>query len=483
MKKTPAPSWASSEKAQLGLLVFFSLTVFFAKLGLNGMANFDDCFYAEKAKEVLQSGQLWTLTFNHFPAFENPPLYMWLAALSYKIFGINEYAAKFPSALMGLFNVVLIYFFGKFLFNRWVGFTAAFILATTYPFLKYARHAMVDVTLTFFVVSALFCLLLGLRKDKRYFLLWGLCIGLGILVKSVLGIFPLVISGVFIVLASQWKKIANVYFVLGCLLALGVGCSWYLVETEAFGSQFLSAHFGWLIFQRGFQGTPELWYRHLGFLVDLATYYWPWLPLAVLGMVLMFKAKRWKNENVLFILVWFFVILGIMSLMKARVLWYIMPVFPALALISAYALEYSLKEASKEKFTKALMVMGAVVVVLVNALPFPLDKDRERDVRIIAPYVKHFADEGDKVIAFREEYYGLNNALLFYSDHTAEPLYQTVGDVNGIFKSSSLVLCVAHKGDLPEIQKTIGEWYPVKYGEDMILISNRPLDIHDVRTW
>ncbi len=46
------------------------------------MANFDDCFYAEKAKEILQNRQWWILTFDHNPAFENPPLYMWLTALS-----------------------------------------------------------------------------------------------------------------------------------------------------------------------------------------------------------------------------------------------------------------------------------------------------------------------------------------------------------------------------------------------------------------
>jgi hypothetical protein len=128
------------------------------------------------------------------------------------------------------------------------------------------------------------------------------------------------------------------------------------------------------------------------------------------------------------------------------------------------------------------MTVGMAAIVLVNTLPFPLDKDREKDTRLIAPYVKHFAGKGAKVIALREEYYGLNNALLFFSDYAAQPLYQDVESVVKEFGVKEPVLCVAHKGDLPEVQKAAREWYPVKYGEDLILISNQRLDVSDVQT-
>ena len=129
------------------------------------------------------------------------------------------------------------------------------------------------------------------------------------------------------------------------------------------------------------------------------------------------------------------------------------------------------------------MALGIAVIVLLNALPMALDADRERDARIIAPYVKYFADKGDKVIALREEFYGLNNAMLFFSDHAAEPLYQNVVDVQKEFLSQQIVLCVAHREDLAEIQNLVSVWYPVKYGQDLILISNQKLDVNDVQTW
>jgi 4-amino-4-deoxy-L-arabinose transferase-like glycosyltransferase len=470
------------ERLYYGILLLFSLTIFFTRLGPGGMANFDDCFYAEKAKEILQNHQWWILTFDHSPAFENPPLYMWLTALSYKLFGISVYAAKFPSALMGLLNVLLIYSLGRYLFNPWVGRFAAFILATTDPFFKYSRHAMVDVTLTFFIVSALYCLLLALRKNRLYFIFWGLSIALGVLTKSVLGLFPLLISGLFILATAQWKKIANGHFLAGCLVAAVLGGSWYAVEYASYGHDFLKTHFGWLIFQRGFQSQGEPWYHHLSYLKDLAVFDWPWLPLQILGLVFMFRDGRWKSDNVLLILLWIGAVIGVMSCMQTGVLWYIMPSFPALAIAAAWALDYFLDETNKVKVGRGLMGIGLATVVLLNALPIPLNKEREKDVRTIAPYVKYLAGEGASLVALREEYYGLNNALMFFSDHAAKPTLNDPRDLEPLFESPKLVLCVAHRGDLDELSVDLKQWYPVKFGEDLILIANQKIDISDIPT-
>jgi 4-amino-4-deoxy-L-arabinose transferase-like glycosyltransferase len=481
--KNPGSQTSSfDDRLYFGVLFLFSLTVFFTRLGSNGMADFDDCFYAEKAKEILQNHQWWILTFDHSPAFENPPFYMWLAALSYKLFGISVYAAKFPSALMGTLGVLLVFSLGRTLFNPWVGRYAAFILATTDPFFKYVRHAMVDVTLTFFVISALYCLLLALRKNPAYFILWGFCIGLAVLTKSVLGLFPLLISGLFILATSQWKKIGNGYFLAGCLIVLVLGGSWYGVEYASFGHDFLKTHFGWLIFQRGFQSQGEPWYHHLSYLKDLAVFDWPWLPLQIWGLFLMLRAGRWKNENILLVLLWIGTFIGVMSCMQSRVLWYIMPSFPALAITAAWALDHFLDGQNKVKVGNSLMGIGLGTVVLLNALPIQLNMDREKDVRTLAPYVKYFAGEGASLVGLREEYYGLNNALMFFSDHAAEPLLNDPRDLKPLFESKKLVLCVAHRGDLAELKADLKEFYPVKFGEDLVLIANQKVDISDVPT-
>jgi hypothetical protein len=146
------------------------------------------------------------------------------------------------------------------------------------------------------------------------------------------------------------------------------------------------------------------------------------------------------------------------------------------------ALNEWFSEYKRNKATRYFMALGTVVVILVNILPFPLDRDRERETRLVAPYVKHFVEKGAKVIAIHENYYGLNNALLFFSDHAAQPICDNADQVAKEFAAATPVLCVAHKGDLAEIQKAVKEWYPVKYGEDLILISNQKLDATSVKT-
>lgn len=102
-------------KIHIILVTFLAITIMMSKLDQYGLANYDDAFYAQKAKEILATGDWFTMHYNHIPAFENPPFFMWLVALSFKIFGINEYAARFPSALMGVGSVILLYLCTKWL--------------------------------------------------------------------------------------------------------------------------------------------------------------------------------------------------------------------------------------------------------------------------------------------------------------------------------------------------------------------------------
>jgi len=483
-KKMLFDQWVLNEKFQFLFLSLFTATIFFAKLGLNGLANYDDCFYAEEAKEVIRTGNWVILHYNGGAAYNNAPLFMWLVALSFKVFGLSVYAAKFPSALMGFLTVFLVYFLGKTLFNPNHAFLAAFILATTYPFFKYARHAMLDVTLAFFVTLAMTALVLALRGNSKFFLLWGLAIGLAILTKSAFGVFPLLITFLFLSLVGRWKVFLDIYFWIGVFMAMFIGGAWVMSQYVIGGQDFINTHLKFIILGKISDDTPEAWYAHFGFIKDLFIFYWPWIPAAIYGLFRLIRGDLKDRETTVLLLLWSLTVLVVMSFMKIRFIWYLMQSLPALALVSAYGLYHwiDLPE-HRVRLFNGIMVIGLAAIVFFNFLPYALDEDRESDTRVIAPYVKHFGDNGDKVIALREDFFGLNNALLFFSDHVAQPLYCNVADIQKEFASAQPVLCVAHREDLAEIQKTIPLWYPVKYAGDLILISNQKLDTSDVQTW
>ena len=460
----------------LAFILLFAAIVIFSQLSGNGLPNYDDSYYAQKAKEILQTGDWWTLHLDHQPRFDNPPFFMWLVALSYQLFGVGDFAARFPSALLGVATIVLTYFFARRLFGPWAGFFSAFVLSTSLLFIRYARRAMVDVTLTFFVCAALFALVLALERSRRYFLLWGLCLSLGILTKSVLGLSPLAITVLYLVLTKRWKLFLDGYFLLGSSVVLLLGGSWYLHQYLTFGQAFLDVHFRWLIFERAFQLEPQPWTAHLSYVKELAASYWPWLPLFVLGTVRLLRSGEKKVPHASLLVLWPLLILVTMSLAQTRVIWYVLPIFPAAAMISGFALQELLRERGRLIFARAAVALALVALIAFNATPLELSPPRETDVRALAPSVKHWADNGARVIAFRLVYHQFNNALLFYSDHAADPIFQSYPELAQALDAPALVLCVLAVSELAGVEEDIPGVYVIRKADKLALIANRPVD-------
>ena len=465
-------SFLAAPRAHLAIIVVFSVIVIFSKLGGHGLANYDDCFYAQKAKEILRTGDWMTMHYNSQPAWENAPLFMWLIALSYRIFSVTEFAAKFPSALFGVGTIVLIYYFAKTLFDEWAAFLSSGVLATTFLFTRYARRAMMDVTLSFFVTLALFALVMAVRKDVRWFFLWALCTAVAILMKSVLGFFPLVIGVSFLVLTKRWRMLFSAAFLGSCLVIAALGGAWYLDQAVKFGTPFLQAHFGWLIFTRGFALEPQPWYEHFSYVEDLFTYYWPWIPILCIGLWIHGR-KMFAREEILLLVLWIAAYLVIMSIMQSRVVWYVMPIFPASAMMVGSTLEKMLSDRRKRIWAAMFAALTLASGVVLTMTPVQVESDRETDIRAIAPLVKQFGSEGAEIIGFREDYYGLNNALLFYSDYAGFPIYERYDSIAVRFHTDRRILCILEREHLEEVRAIVPGVRIVKETDGKILISNR----------
>ena len=113
----------------LSLLFLMFGVAFFQFLGTIPLIDPDEGRYAEIPREMLERGDFITPFLNYVKYFEKPPLHYWLNALSFSLFGENEFAARFPGALMGLMTVLLTYHVGRKLFGRREGLLAALILA------------------------------------------------------------------------------------------------------------------------------------------------------------------------------------------------------------------------------------------------------------------------------------------------------------------------------------------------------------------
>lgn len=384
-----------------------------------GLPNFDDAYYAQKAKEMIASGQLWVVTFNGEPDFANPPFPFWMMALAFKVFGASGYAAVFFTALFGIASVYFTYILCLRLFkDRWTAFFSAFVLLFPGMFVDSSRRAMVDITLAFCVTGAMYFFVLGLENSKRY--LWfGLASALAIMTKSVLGGFPLAVAVIVLAASGRWRELFNGYFITAVVLALSLGFSWHLTNWFIFGQPFLDAHFGLLIFDRGF-GQSAAFSDHFGYARDFLNNYWPWLPIALIGLF-QFGKRGFLEKDIRFqfLFTWVWFVFLVMSSGKSQTLRYIFMIFPALAIVTAKTAADWMNEGMKEKCLPYMVGIVMGTALFVNATPFqaPVSlSPNSVDVRRLAAVIDLNAPPNQNLGNYRLSQFNPGNALLFYSN-------------------------------------------------------------------
>ena len=412
----------SSKTFQVVFLIYSSVLIFLGRQLGRGITNFDGAYYAIKAREIFSSDSLWVVTWmGQTRFFDNPPLPFWLTGLAYKIFGVSGYAAVFSSAIFGVLIVYLTYSLCNYLYkDQWASFLAAFVLLFPGLFLDSSRRAMLDITLAFFVTASMYCLIKGL-ENRKFYLLYGLMAGCAVLTKSLLGFFPIVIGIVFMLWHGGFRKIFDPRFIIGVVLALLVGCSWYVVNWHLFGDLFIQRHFKTahmrLVPQDFFLNNPLYVF---GYLKDMLRNYWPWLPVTLIGIFLFIKrGLKDKDKQAMFLFLWVFIPFIIMSTSRNQTLRYLFMIFPALGIITAHTLAAWLKYSQKEKVLPWIVGIIMATVLVVNVTPLQVKVSlnyNSADVRDLAQFVNANTPPEKEVNFYKLSRWNPTQALMFYSD-------------------------------------------------------------------
>ena len=414
--------------------VLLAVAILFAHLGESHLANFDDCYYAQKAKEMVRSGDWLTPHFQGVPRYDNAPLFLWLIALSFAVFGITDWAAILFSALSG---VACVWFvrrvalrLGADAFGAWA---AAFVLLTTQYFLKYARHAMFDVFLTLLFLVAIERYLAWRADGRLRDWAWiGLMAGCGVLTKSVLGLFPLATIVLHLLLTQGPRTLGTPGPWLAALVCALTFLPWYVSQAIAAPDRFFAEHVRWLLWERAFVIAPEKKTpaSYLGYVVELARTYWPWLPVALAGAWLSardaLRGPGPRRDAALLLFTWFAVVVGTMSLATEKKLWYVMSAFPCLALFSARALAGWIgAETARTRTIAGGFALLAVLAAALNWTPLRSSLERRPELTEIARIARATVPAGETVWNLDQDYWGTNNQFLFYADR---PLSEPLGD-------------------------------------------------------
>lgn len=410
----------------LWLVVLIGVLLLFANLHRGDLGGYDDAVYAFQARQVLETGQWGTLRLNGSADFDKPPLFVWIIAVFFRVFGAGDCIAKLPVAILGFLTVLLTGELARRITkNGWVAILSMIVLLSTQYFLKYATHVMHAVPLTFLFTLSIYLYTRYLSESNRQVLLLGVGIvtGLAALTVSPVGFFPLVIIGIDLLLRRRYDLLVSRQIGLMLTAALMIPLGWYLWEYHLFGVDFLRGHFANIVAhavtreERGFL-TKIL--KYFEYPILLLRHYWPWLPFMLFGLVAAMRRSsigrsgRADYGSTLLCL-WVVIVVVPFSLAESRVLRYILPAFPAFSILAATTLEKFIATNRRRFMAVAWVILGAVAI---GATLFPNIRFRAEDMRRLAPVVASQLPVGRRVVLYTagEMQWEHRNTLIWYAD-------------------------------------------------------------------
>lgn len=358
--------------------------LFFPFLGGVHLFDWDEINFAEIAREMVLSGDYLQMQINFETFTEKPPLFFWLQAISMKIFGVNEYAARFPNALFGFIVLPFLYIAGKFLYDRKFGFLWALSwFGSILPFL-YFKSGIIDPVFNFFIFNGIFFLIqyMWRRKGARdlyfskrpiiYLLIAGASVGLGILSKG-----PVAYLIVGLCLFVYWILerfkffISPMDFLKFSLAALAVTFIWFGIDLSINGPDFLIEFTirQWELLTTGDAGHSGFAGYH--FLVLLIGCF-PASIFAIRGMGKFRNASTHLIDFQRWMIILLWVILILFSLVGTKIIHYSSMAYYPISFLSALTLRYLLdgKINYKRWIPISIALIGIIIIIASFALPW-----------------------------------------------------------------------------------------------------------------
>ena len=325
------------EIALIFTLIAICLILFFFSLGNRALWDIDEGLHSVSSKDMVLSGDWVTPKYNGEKFYDKPPLHNWLVAISFLIFGFNEFAARLPAALLGMGCVLITYLLGKRIFGPAAAFLGSLVLASSVEFFVLSRTVVHDISLAFFITLALTLFYLGYENEKHrrvYFLVGYAALGFAVLAKGPIGILlPAAIIGLFLILKKQLRFLKEMQVGWGTLVVIAIAAPWYIlisIKDPGYVSYFfLKQNIG--NFFSAEARHPEPIYYYIPVLMGGMFPWSTFLPLALFRGI---RAPKSANKDgMLFILLWVAVIFVFFSLASSKLGTYVLPLFPAAALV------------------------------------------------------------------------------------------------------------------------------------------------------
>ncbi|OAM90129.1 glycosyltransferase family 39 protein [Termitidicoccus mucosus] len=389
-------------RRDLLLLALLGAVWFFVALGLRPLGNPDEGRYAEIPREMAASGDFVTPRLNGVKYFEKPPLLYWLSAATFQIAGVNEFTARFWNALFALGGVLATYSAARALYGRRAGWWSAIALATSLLYFGLSQMVLLDMALAATMSGALFAFLLAVRCQREgarlaLFVAFYACMALAVLAKGLVGlVLPCAVAFAWLLVCNQWRALRPAHVMAGAMVFLAIAAPWHVAAAMENYSPVKERDFAWfyfvhehfLRFTTTVHGRVQPWWFFgpvvlAGFL--------PWavfVPQALRRSLAGGWRARRENREAWFLVLWVLVTVVFFSKSQSKLIPYILPVFPALAVLAGrwLAEQWGARAVSPGLRRGALAFAIFALVLAIGAAAWPVPSKYASLAPVIAPW-------------------------------------------------------------------------------------------------
>ena len=353
-------------------IVISGAILFLPFLGYTHLFDWDEINFAESAREMLLTGNYFRVMIDYVPFWEKPPLFFWLQSLSMHLFGVNEFAARFPNAVCGVITLVILYRLGKKLKDHTFGMLWVFLyLGALLPHL-YFKSGIIDPVFNLFIFLGIWYLIETINANQlKSALTSGVFTGLAILTKGPVGLLLVLLTFLVYWSTLKFRKVSSFKHILVFALSVFVVSSlWFGAETIKNGPWFIVEFIQYQIrlFSTPDAGHEQPFYYH--FAVVLIGCF----PMSVLAIPNLFNTKNdsmvpFNTAKWMRILFW--VVMILFTIVRTKIVHYSSMAYLPLSFLAALFIYQYLNDGRRLPSWLLIinLAIGLVLGLLLIALP------------------------------------------------------------------------------------------------------------------
>jgi 4-amino-4-deoxy-L-arabinose transferase-like glycosyltransferase len=368
------------------LLFLIAASYFFFMFG-NGILSLtepDEVFYSQTAREMTQHHSVFTPYLFDKPQFEKPILFYWLLQAAFSLFGNISFAARFFPALFASFGIIAVYWFGMLGFrDRKKAFFSALLLMSSGLYAGLARTVLIDTVFTVLILYALLSFFWGYTRPEKKnigIILFFVFSALAVLAKGPLGLaISLGTVASFLFIKRNLRFLISSEFLRGFLVFLFLALPWYILMIHRYGSVFTDEFFINDHIRRFLEAEHHSNDTFYFYPLSLIYCLYPWGLFVIAGLIAaLANIRKNAGDIIVFLLCWISVVFVIFSPAHSKLVSYIFPLYPALALLAgSYVIDkISLKKPGRLFYILSfgtlffLLLVPAAIIILLVKFPF-----------------------------------------------------------------------------------------------------------------